>query len=280
MNGGHAAVQRSGLQAQRAARGPRVSAAGRAGGGLDCDVRSDAMRGSVAGGQAYSSLLACRLCKVLVNVHWLASSPKVLRAAASLLVALVGRRCALAACGQTPARRPRRDELGRAPARPHRARLHGERQLPRYLRRESRTATSPSTASNRKSSPTPKRRPRPLIRSGKTRPRHLATRRRSSSRRSQGLKYKAVAALVHGQHDGTRRSLASSPVTSPAQLSRQALRRASGISSDPPTIKAIMQQCRREQPASQGSRAEHRRRPGARARIASTTRRSSKASTT
>jgi len=56
--------------------------------------------------------------------------------------------------------------------------------------------------------------------------------------RSQGLKYKAVAALVHGNTTALT-VLDSSPVTSPAQLSGK-LYGGFGISSDPPTIKAIM----------------------------------------
>ena len=56
--------------------------------------------------------------------------------------------------------------------------------------------------------------------------------------RAQGLKYKAVAALVHGNTTALT-VLSSSPITSPAQLSGK-LYGGYGISSDPPTIKAIM----------------------------------------
>jgi ABC-type nitrate/sulfonate/bicarbonate transport system substrate-binding protein len=56
--------------------------------------------------------------------------------------------------------------------------------------------------------------------------------------RAQGLKYKAVAALVSGNTTALA-VLASSPITRPAQLSGK-LYGGFGISSDPPTISAII----------------------------------------
>lgn len=56
--------------------------------------------------------------------------------------------------------------------------------------------------------------------------------------RAEGLRYKAVAALVAGNRTALA-VLSSSPVTRPAQLSGK-LYGGFGITSDPPTIKAIM----------------------------------------